>query len=55
MTNRLSSLDDKNVLFRWSPLQLEHAGLAGILFPSSQVVSIRRRIGLHDLNFERFP
>jgi hypothetical protein len=54
MTNPLSAFVNKYVFFRGSPLQLIRTGLAGILFPSSQVISICGRIRLHDLNFERF-
>jgi len=54
MTNPLSAFDNKYVFFHGSPLQLIRTGLAGILLPSSQVISICGRIRLHDLNFERF-
>jgi hypothetical protein len=55
MTNRLSSFNDKNVLFRGPPLQLVRTRLAGASFSSGQVMAICRGIGLHDLDLERFP
>jgi hypothetical protein len=52
VTDPLSSLKDKNVPFRGSPLQLIHTGLAGIFFHSSQLISIFWGIRIDDSNLE---
>jgi hypothetical protein len=52
VTDPLSPLNDKNVPFRGSPLQLIHTGLAGIFFHSSHLISIFRGIRIHDSNLE---